>query len=1298
MTAPRPTFGAKTLAELARAANGSDQVRDDDAPRLGGPVLVPDPDDADLVRSAVSSWRSSLVELAGGSSLADIERLGHAVLDLSGAHPSGVAQLFAGRPTRLSNIFRETSGAMPGARRRARAVVSRSQEYGQSYGVPATYLAIGVATWAAGRPAPESDDVVALARVTEGAGRTDDAPYLTLANLADDGADDRADDQARDGADERAVDAALDGAEGDVPGRAGAGSPEALSGADVSTVDEVDAAHEADGPDTAATNGESRAGTEPAPLSATGPEGSRVADESDTSRVPDPEAAEEPGSSDQERREVALRERIVRAPVLLRPITVTPIGDGADFELVLEPTLEINPLLARTLRSHGALLDPIALARSTFTSSGFEPDDALNRIQALGEAVLQDFDLGQRVLVGAFVHPGQLLVDDLDEVSTSLERHEVVGAIAGVADAVTSAYHPAPDVAPGDVDPAVERGVGDLDRAQRRVLATVAAGNHVFVDAPAGADVPGTVAAVVADAASRGQSILYVPGHRRAADAMIARLDRLGLGDLVLDVPVTPTWRSEVAERLLGAMSAAQEEPKTSGSDEGIDALLGARSRLAAYIDALHLVREPWQVSAYDALQALARLSSERPVPTTTVRLAASVTLAVGAERRAELARDLEELARLGAFTERARTTPWAGAHLLTDAAADDTLLRVQRVAEQTLPQLMRQVEEVATSTGLEPATSMAEWSDQLTMLGGMRGTLDVFLPEVFERAATDMVHATATRQWRAERGVELGWSQRRRLRKQAKDMVRPGVRVTDLHAALIEVAEQRTVWQQHCPRGGWPTLPPGLAAIEETQEAVRIDLEALSPILADTEIVAGPDGAPGEGGLADLPFQVLAARLASLVADASALESLPQRTGLLRSVRDAGLGTLVDDLAARQVPEVGVATELDLAWWSSVFEQVLAQDPALAGQDSAGLEALASRFRELDRRHVDSLAGRVRDDVRDHLGAALREQRTEAEQLFSELMGGRLTNVRDTSERYPRLVRRLRPCTIATPTSVPQLAAPSRTVDVVVLDSVQNTPVEHLLSAIARARQVVVLADPRTATGTAVSELADVLATVTLTPPPSPRDPGITGFLVDHGYEGLLEPAALPRYETLVHHDLVDGRGMPDEASGLVESTQAEVDRVVEIAIEHALTRPDESFGIVAATPVHAERIREALLQEVRRSPALAPFFSGTRPEPVVVTGLRDTAGLERDTVVITIGIGRTPHGRVLHRFGPLADDGADAMLLGAVAAARRSVRVVSCFESADLDPDRLRSPGHACCASCSRSSRPGAAPRTRC
>ncbi|GEK19114.1 hypothetical protein [Cellulomonas persica] len=1112
--------------------------------QAAGPVaLVEPPSDAELVESALATWRGALVEAAGGSTLADIDLLGEAALDLSAAHPSGMAQLFAGRETRLSNLVRE-GAALSAARRRARAVGSRAAAYEQRYGIAPTSLAIGVATWTERTPGQVGqDDVAALASITR-AQSSDPSP--------------------------------------------------------------------------------------------------------------------EQGTNEPRR---------LHAPVLLRPVALRARGTGeSDYELALEPSLEVNPVLARALRSRGALLDPAAVARGAFTPGGFDPRAALQRLASLGEAVLEDFQLTERVVVGTFVHPGQVLVDDLDNLAASVAHHEVLTALAGVEADQERLHQPLPAVVEGDRDPAHERGVGDLDPAQQYVLDVVATGSHLFVDSPTGADEAGTIAAIVADAAAAGRTVLYVPGHRRAAVALTERLAAHGLHDLLLDIAPEAGWRTAAARRLLGAMTMESPVVDVRGVQALRSDLVGHREALRAYVTGLHVAREPFGVSAYDALQHLARLTSTRPAPHTTVRLAPEVAGVLGDATRTRLAADLRRAGELGAYSVRPGDTPWYGADLRTHADADVARRRLARLLDDTLPRLAERAVQVDTETGLVPAESVDAWGEQLRMLDGVRASLDLFLPIVFERTAADLVAATATKEWRAERGIAMGYWLRRRLRRQARDMVRPGRPVADLHSALQQVQERREIWQTHCPSGGWPRLPEGLEILESEYREVREDLEALDAVLAST---------PGGAGLCTVPLDALTERLSRLRATQDALETLPDRTGLLHTLRAAGLGDLVDDLAERRVAPQAAPAELELAWWSTVIEQILAQDPALAGYDGETLGAMTARYAELDRQHVASLAPPIRSAVAAQVGAVLRRHREQAEELFAELVEERITSLRDTFSRYPDVVRRLRPVLVASPMLVPQVLPASRTVDLVVLGAAAHLPTEVALAAIARGRQVVVVGDARCASGSAVRELATVLPRATLRADSVARDPYLTTFLAEHGYGDALVATPLPTSRPLVRLEVVDGTGMPNPTSGIVETTTAEVAHTVELVLEHVMSRPEESLAVVTVTPAHAEAVREAVLDEVRTNPALAAFFDPARPEPFVVTDLTGVAGLRREAVILSLGLGRTPHRRVLHTFGALSGPGGAALLLDTLGSTRHRLVVVSCFGADDLDTERLRGDG---------------------
>lgn len=1148
MTAPARTPATGTTPAGATPPAEGDVATAERTDAVDGPpvALVEPPSPAELLEGAVATWRAALVEAAGASTLADVDQLGDAALDLSAAHPSGMAQLFAGRPTRLSNLVREP-GALSSARRRARAVVARAGGYTQRYGIASTSLAIGVATWTDRSSADlASDDVGALAHVTR-------HPRTPTTRTPADG------------------------------------------------------------------------------------------------------------------QEAAVR--TVRAPVLLRPVGLRPRGTGeGDYELELEPAIEVNPVLARALRGHGALLDPAAVARGTFTGAGFDPRGALQRLASLGEAVLEDFSLVERVVVGTFVHPGQVIVDDLDQLAGTLERHDVVRALAGLDDARQALHVPLPEPVTGDRDPALERGVGDLDPAQQHVLDVVATGTDVFVDAPTGSDVTGTLAAIVADAAAEGRTVLYVPGHRRAAVSLVDRLRRLGLGEVVLDVEPHAGWRSAAARRLLGAMTLEPPVVDTDAVQAVRVPLVEHREQLRGYVDALHEPREPWGASAYDALQELARLTATRPTPATTVRLGPDVARLLDPERRTRLARDLVRAGELGAFALRPQDTPWYGADVRTNADAQVVRRRLDRLLDVTLPLLVQRVAQVAAETGLTQATTLDQWAEQLHMLDGVRASLDLFQPLVFERTAADLVAATATKEWREANGIPMGFWVRRRLRKQAKDMLRPGRPIADLHGALIEVQARRQVWQAHCPAGGWPRLPESLEVIEDEHGAVRQDVEGVAEVLATT---------PLGGRLSATPFDELRERLLRLRSGAAALDTLPERTQLLHGLREAGLGDLVDDLARRRVDPAQAPAELDLAWWSTVFEHVLAADPALAGYDGAALGELSARYAVLDRRHVVSRTAPVLAAALGRIAAAVRAHRDQAEGLFAELVEERMTSLRDTVTRYPDLARRLRPVLVAGPMLVSQVLPATRTADLVVVDAAAHLPIEAALPAIARGRQVVVVGDARCASGSAVRELAAVLPSVALHADASRRDPYLTRFLAEHGYEGVLVPTPLPDSRPLVSLETVDGTGMPDPASSMVDSTPAEVERVLELVVEHVLQHPGESLAVVTLTPRHADAVRDTVMREVRENPALATFFDAGRADPFVVVDVANVGGLRRDAVILSVGLGRTPHRRVLHTFGPVSRPGGDALLLDALGSTRHRLTVVACFGGDDLDPDRLRGPG---------------------
>src|SRR5699024_10619647 len=217
---------------------------------------------------------------------------------------------------------------------------------------------------------------------------------------------------------------------------------------------------------------------------------------------------------------------------------------------------------------------------------------------------------------------------------------------------------------------------------------------------------------------------------------------------------------------------------------------------------------------------------------------------------------------------------------------------------------------------------------------------------------------------------------------------------------------------------------------------------------------------------------------------------------------------------------------ELDLAWWSSLLEDVLRSDRALAGYDGPALIELAEHFRELDAAQVATLEDPVRRAVARRTAEVLNHHREEAAQLTTELADG--GDVRRAIARHPRLASALRPVWIVPPALVPQLLSPGDGVDLLVLDGVHHLPVAQAVAAIARAKQVVLVGDSRRDGHGLLAELAPMLPAITLPTDRTETEETIAALLADNGYDGVITPVPSPPGRSRIRLEKVEGSGMP--------------------------------------------------------------------------------------------------------------------------------------------------------------------------
>src|SRR5690606_41154474 len=112
--------------------------------------------------------------------------------------------------------------------------------------------------------------------------------------------------------------------------------------------------------------------------------------------------------------------------------------------------------------------------------------------------------------------------------------------------------------------------------------------------------------------------------------------------------------------------------------------------------------------------------------------------------------------------------------------------------------------------------------------------------------------------------------------------------------------------------------------------------------------------------------------------------------------------------------------------------------------------------------------------------------------------------------------------------------------------------------------------------------------------------------------------------HSSLTYDFVAGGQGLPDKHTGAVESTDAEVERVVQLVLEHASDRASESLMVITASERHAVRVYQAVLQAFSKFPQYREFLLGERADPFAVLTLEQATAQSRDRVIFSIGYGQ--------------------------------------------------------------------------
>ena len=475
----------------------------------------------------------------------------------------------------------------------------------------------------------------------------------------------------------------------------------------------------------------------------------------------------------------------------------------------------------------------------------------------------------------------------------------------------------------------------------------------------------------------------------------------------------------------------------------------------------------------------------------------------------------------------------------------------------------------------------------------------------------------------------------------------------------------------------------------------------------ANEELSSAIAGFTALGGCvdADLSLRDLLEAVDQTLAQSARLADWTRWVAVRNKAKAAGLAPVVDAMVAGQLKGDPV-TECRCAyarWWLPLAMD--ASEP-LRRFVSWEHEDIVEAFRSLDDAVAELAPREVMRRIRHRLPARDDVPRQSELGVLRHQLGLKRPSmaIRPLLTNLGDALPKLTPCVLMSPLSIAQyLPAGQATFDVVIFDEASQITTWDAIGAIARAKQSIIVGDPKQLPPTnffgrsdeseeeaegMIGDMPSILDEVATAGVPTrrldwhyrSRDEALIAFSNHYYYDGGLVTFPAPStgsYAVQLH------KVNSAYARGAARTNEGEAKAIANMVRERLtawLDQPEEerlTLGVITFNMPQQGLILD-LLDKVRRdSPELEWFFSEEREEPVIVKNLENIQGDERDVILFSITYAPDAAGKLSMSFGALNADGGEKRLNVAVTRARWELHVFASLAPDQIDLSRSRATG---------------------
>ena len=469
--------------------------------------------------------------------------------------------------------------------------------------------------------------------------------------------------------------------------------------------------------------------------------------------------------------------------------------------------------------------------------------------------------------------------------------------------------------------------------------------------------------------------------------------------------------------------------------------------------------------------------------------------------------------------------------------------------------------------------------------------------------------------------------------------------------------------------------------------------------VKAQDEYIAHAKGTFGGNSIEEIQDE-----LRQLIESKSQLSDWVQWVSVKNEAMHLGLTPLVDALREELVTDA--MSEFRAAYFSWWLPLAMDTCSELRGFRHWAHEDLIKEFREHDNAVQDMASAQVVGKISHGLPARDGVPRkSELGTLKYQLSLLRPSfPIRKLIDSMPNTFRKLAPCVLMSPLSVAQYLPARARYDVIIFDEASQITTWDAVGAIARAKQSIIVGDPKQLPPTNFfgrsdeddsdgfpeyeKDLPSILEEATAAGLPEiqlnwhyrSQDESLIAFS-NHYYYGdrlITFPSPKTTSDALVFHK---NEGI--YTRGTSRTNKIEAQEIVDFATAklenwlHLDERERPTLGIITFNTQQQELILN-LFDKVRQSNSeLEWYFNEEREEPVIVKNLENIQGDERDVMCFSITFGRDNAGKMSMAISALNRDGGEKRLNVAVTRARSEMHVFSSIRADDIDLSRTKALG---------------------